>query len=116
MYSGNAQKKNLLGAAVIAAVLAVPLASTSVSAQPPVIIGGGLVNVQIGTIRVEDNEVLSDIIVQVPVNAALQLAANVCGVSVYLIAADFAPDNIADCDSEQTQRGGDQILRTVHIE
>ena len=101
MYSGNA--KNLLGAAVVAAVLAMPLAAGPVSAQPPVVIGGGgLVNLQIGSIEiVEDVEVrnvLNDLTVNLGV--ALNVAANVCNVAVGVLAQDLAGDGIAACETD----------------
>ena len=80
----------MLRAAVIASALSLPMAATT-SAQPPIVVGGGLVNVQIAdviddvTVNVED--------VNVTVGAALQLAANVCDVSVNVLA-------------EQLKRGG----------
>lgn len=82
-------------AAALAGLLAFPL-GTSVAAQPPVVIGGGLVNVQIVdviddiTVNVED--------INVALSVGLQLAANVCDVSVNVLARQLRGGG-ATCDS-----------------
>ena len=87
-------KMKLVGAAVLAGVLAVPMASPA-SAQI-VLAPGGLVNVQIVdviddvTVNVED--------VAVTVGVALQLAANVCDVSVNVLAEQLKGGS-ATCDT-----------------
>ena len=77
-------------AALFAGVLAVPMAAVP-SAQRPIVVGGGLVNVQIGSIEIIDDvevrNVLNDLTVSVGV--AANIAANVCGVNVGVLAADL---------------------------
>jgi hypothetical protein len=77
-------------AAIFASALALSTAATT-SAQGP-IIGGGLVNVQVGSIEIIDDvevrNVLNDLTVSVGV--AANIAANVCGVNVGVIARDLA--------------------------
>ena len=58
-------------------------------AQAAPLFTGGLVNVTITDINVEDNEVLSRNTTQVGVAAALALAANVCDVNVNVLARQF---------------------------
>ena len=95
---------NMIRAAALSCALAIPMASTS-SAQPPVVIGGGLVNVQIGAIDVETGDILSDNVVGVNVNAAVQLVAQICGLAV------LAEDVIGtSCSST-----GDQIVRFINV-
>jgi hypothetical protein len=52
---------------------------------------------QTGLVNVEIRNVLNDntVNVVVPIN----VAANICGVSVDVLSADLAPDNIATCDA-----------------
>ena len=85
----------MLRAAVVAGALSVPLATTT-SAQPPVVVGGGLVNVQI--VDVIDDVTVNVENVNVTVAAALQLAANVCDVSVNVLAQQLKGGG-ATCDS-----------------
>lgn len=86
---------NIVRAAALAGALAIP-ASATVAAQPPVVIGGGLVNVQIVdviddiTVNVED--------INVALGVALQLAANVCDVNVNVLAEQLRTGD-ATCDS-----------------
>ena len=85
----------IMRAAAMAGVLAVPIASTA-AAQGPIVIGGGLVNVQI-THLVDDITVdVEDITVSLAV--ALQLAANVCDVNVNVLATQLKNGG-ATCDS-----------------
>ena len=88
--------KMMWRAAVIAGALSVSMAA-STSAQGPIVIGGGgLVNVQVAQV-IDDVEVnVSDI--NVTVNAAVRLAAGICGVAVGVIAEDLQ-DGSATCDS-----------------
>ena len=86
---------NMFRAAFCAAALSVPMAATT-SAQPPVVIGGGLVNVQIVDVIDDINVNVRDI--NVTVGAALQVAANVCGVAIGVIAQDLQ-DGSATCDN-----------------
>jgi len=88
-------KMMMLRAAACAAALSVPMGTTT-SAQPPLVIGGGLVNVQIVDV-VDDVEVnVEDI--NVNLGVALNIAANVCNVAVGVIAADLQ-DGDAECDT-----------------
>lgn len=88
-------KMTMLRAVMFAGALSVPMAATT-SAQPPIVVSGGLVSVQVVdvlnnvTVNVED--------VNVTVGAALQLAANVCNVSVNVIAQQLKNGG-ATCDS-----------------
>lgn len=92
-------KMNMVRAAVFASALAVPMAATT-SAQPAVI-GGGLVNVQIGSIEIIDDvevrNVLNDLTVSIGV--AANIAANVCGVTVGVLARDLARGADFACDT-----------------
>jgi len=56
----------------------------------------GLVNVQIGDI--ETGDILSDITVNV--GAGLNLAANVCGVNVGVLARQLGQQGVAHCSTE----------------
>lgn len=80
----------MVGAAAVAGVLALPLIQAPSSAQ--VVVGGGLVNVQVGSIEIIDDvevrNVLNDLTVSVGV--AANIAANVCGVTVGVLARDLA--------------------------
>ena len=85
----------MIPAGLVAAALSIALATTT-SAQPPVVIGGGLVNVQIVDV-IDDIEVdVQDI--NVNAGVAVQVAANVCGIAVGVIARDLQ-DGSAYCDS-----------------
>jgi hypothetical protein len=86
---------NTLRAALFAAALSIPMAAT-VSAQPPVVIGGGLVNVQIIDVIDDVEVVVRDI--NVNVSAAVQIAANLCGIAVGVIAEDLQ-DGTVRCDA-----------------
>ena len=88
-------KMKWISAGVFAAALSLGLANTT-SAQPPVVIGGGLVNVQI--VDVIDDIIVDIDDINVNVGVALQVAANVCGVAVGVIAEDLADGNAA-CDA-----------------
>ncbi len=68
-------------------------------AAPQVVVGGGLVNVQI--VDAVD-VVIRD--VDVAVAAALNIAANVCGIQVAALAADFAQDQEVNCENAVTGR------------
>ena len=87
-------------AAVCAAALAIPMAAVPASAQRPVVIGGGLVNVQVGSIDVLTGNI--DIIddVTVGIGVAAQIAANVCGVAVGVLAQDLAKGNDFSCEND----------------
>ena len=90
-------------AVALAAALAIPMAAVPASAQRPVVIGGGLVNVQIGSIEIleggiEIREVLEN--VTVGVGVAAQIAANVCGVAVGVIAQDLAKGSPVNCTND----------------
>lgn len=67
------------------------------AAQP--VVQGGLVNVTVQDISVETGDILSENTVQVGVNAALALAANVCDVNVNVLAVQLR-DGGAVCESD----------------
>jgi hypothetical protein len=69
-------------------------APSSAEAQGPVVTGG-LVNVTITDVI--ENVVVEVSNVNVSITAALALAANVCGVAVNVLAADFQQDGQATC-------------------
>lgn len=81
--------KRAIVAATFAGALAVP--ALPASAQAPVTTGGGLVNVTLVDV-LSGNEVA----VQVPVS----VAANICDVSVAVLARDLS-DGSADCSNDQ---------------
>ena len=85
---------NTLRAVALAGALALAMPATP-SAQPAVVIGGGLVTVQI--VDVIDGDVLSDN--QVSVNAAVQILAQVCGINV--LASDVVGQS---CEITRGQR------------
>ena len=87
-------KSNFVRAACASLVLLAPMA-TATSAQGP-IITGGLVNVTITDLI--DDIVIRDI--NVNVNAAVQIAANVCNVAVGVIAQDLL-DGDATCETAE---------------
>ena len=89
--------KKTIGAAVLAGALAFPMAATT-EAQPQVVVGGGLVNVQI--VDVIDDIEIEDINVFVPVGVAANIIANVCGLNVGVLASDLARGNTVVCDGE----------------
>ena len=91
-------------AAALAAMLSIPV-TAPVSAQV-VVAPGGLVNVQI--VDVIDNVTVNVEDVAVTVGAALQLAANVCDVSVNVLAEQLKSGG-ATCDSIVDGTG--QIIR-----
>lgn len=76
----------MLRAAVIAVALSIPMAATT-SAQPPVVIGGGLVTVQITDVLNDNTVTVQDI--NVNVGVALQLAATLCDTSVNLLSQEL---------------------------
>jgi hypothetical protein len=78
----------------LSAALAFAAPSTS-EAQGPVVTGG-LVNVTIvDAVDVTNVRIIRDITVA----AAVQLAANICGVAVNVIAIDFQQDGKATCET-----------------
>lgn len=93
-------KVKMIQAAVVAGALAIPVASTSTSAQQ---FGRGLVNVQVGSIEIVDDvevrNVLNDLTVSIGV--AANIAANVCGVSVGVIARDLARGGEVACETAE---------------
>ena len=91
--------KKLLASLGLGAALAFATPSTS-EAQGPVITGG-LVNVTITNVA-NNNEIIKN--VNLAVTAALNVAANICGVSVDVLATDFAPDGFATCTNTVTGR------------
>ena len=69
-------------AALLAAALLSVVAAGSAAAQPPVNIGGGLVNVQIG---------------DVTILAPISLAVNLCDVNAAVLVGQFRDDGDATC-------------------
>ena len=82
---------SVLAAVVATATLA---ASTPATAQHE---QGGLVNVAIGDITTGD--ILSDITVNVGVG--LNVAANVCGVNVGVLARQLGQSGVAHCETDE---------------
>lgn len=94
--------KKIFGAAVLAGAMAVPMA-TMTSAQP-VIGAGNLVNVQVGEIEIlEDGIVVRNVLndLTVSVGVAANIAANVCGVSVGVLASDLARGADFACETAE---------------
>ena len=81
--------KRMIASVCTTALAAVAIAAPAASAQPQV----GLVNIDLD---VRNNNVA----IVVPINAA----ANICGVEVEVLAADFVDNNEATCtaDADQT--------------
>ena len=86
--------KKMFAAAALAGVMAFPLATTT-SAQPQVVIGGGLVNVQITDVIDDVTVIIED--VNVGIGVAANLVANVCGVAVNVVAVQLAQGNTYEC-------------------
>ena len=63
------------------------------------VVAGGLINVQI--VDLIDGDVLSNN--NLSVTAALSVAANICGVAVNVLAADFRQDGEATCETATQQ-------------
>ena len=70
--------------------------AAAVPAQAAPVITGGLVNVTI-----TDVDLLNNVVVTALNGVTLQVAAEICGVSVNVLAADLAPDGFAVCDVDQ---------------
>jgi hypothetical protein len=85
--------KMMLRAVVFAGALAVPMAA---AAQRPIVIGGGLVNVVVTDVIDDVTVTVQDI--NVNAGVAVNIAANVCGVAVGIIAEDLA-DGTAYCEA-----------------
>lgn len=96
----------IVRAAALAGAVAIPMATT-VSAQPQVVIGGGLVNVQI--VDVVDDVIVNVEDINVALGAALQLAANVCDVNVNVLAEQFRQGD-AQCSSVVDGTGSDVTI------
>jgi hypothetical protein len=90
-------KMNMFGSALVAGALSLPMAAVTSAQAPPVVIGGGLVNVQIVDV-IDDVEVtVQDI--NVNVNAAVQIAAALCGIPVTVIGQQLQQGPVT-CDVE----------------
>lgn len=87
--------KMMLRVGLLAGALAIPMTAAT-SAQGPVVAGGGLVNVQVTDVI--DNVTVNVQDVNVTLGAALQLAANVCDVSVSVLAQQLKSGG-ATCSS-----------------
>lgn len=81
----------MMQAVVLAGAMTVPMAATS-AAQSPIVIGGGLVNVQVGSIEIIDDVEVRDVLndLTVTIGVAANIAANVCGVNVGVVSSDLA--------------------------
>jgi hypothetical protein len=89
-------KMKLVGAATLASgALAAGLAAPGASAQP--IITGGLVNVTVTDV-LNNNTVTVD----VPIGAALNLAANVCDVNVNVLSTQLKSGGATCTNGDQT--------------
>src|ERR1051326_4767732 len=92
------RKVKLFAAATMATgALAAGIGASGASAQP--VITGGLVNVTV-TNLLNNN----DVAVTVPVQAGVNLGANVCGVDAAVLAADFLQNGTASCTNNQGTR------------
>lgn len=92
----------MIGAAVVAAALAIPVTTTPSSAQ--VVVGpGGLVNVQVGSIEIIDDVVVRNVLndLTVSVGVAANIAANVCGVNVGVLSSDLARGADFACETAE---------------
>ena len=78
---------------IVAGIAAAVLATAPVTAEPN---QSGLVNVMIGDISTGD--ILSDITVNVGVG--LNVAANVCGVNVGVLARQLGQQGVAHCETD----------------
>jgi hypothetical protein len=87
-------KTRRLLASLFAAALMSVTAAAPASAQPIVIVPGGLVN-----ITIIDAVDLEQVNVQVPIGVAV----NVCDVTVAILAEDVANDESTDCTAQTTQ-------------
>ena len=85
----------MLRAGMIAGALSATIATTT-SAQPPVVAGGALVNVQI--VDVIDDIVVNVEDINVNVGAAVQIAASICDTSVNVLAEQLKSGG-ASCDT-----------------
>ena len=87
-------------AAVLAGAMALGTAGVA-SAQRPIVGAGNLINVQVGSIEIIDDvevrNVLNDLTVSVGV--AANIAANVCGVAVGVLATDLARGANVACET-----------------
>src|SRR5688572_9452196 len=95
--------KKMATAAALAGALAIPMATTTTSAQAPINVGGGLVNVQVGTIEIIDDVVVRNVLndLTFSVGVAANIAANVCGVSVGVLASDLARGADFACETAE---------------
>jgi hypothetical protein len=101
--------KKLVASFFAAALMAITAAAPA-SAQPVGNIGAGnLVNVQITANNILNN---NDIDVTVPVSAAVNVAANVCGVAVDVLSIDDNGETFGPIDCTNVQRAGSEITIT----
>jgi hypothetical protein len=84
--------KRVISMLAVTAALTTSLVTAPVAAQQR---QSGLVNVQVGDITTGD--ILSDI--DVNVGVGLNLAANVCGVAVGVLASQLGQTGVAQCDN-----------------
>jgi hypothetical protein len=93
---------NLLKATVFASALAIPMATTAeAQGRPPVVIGGGLVNVQITDIDVLSGNTVIIEDINVAVGVAAGIAANVCvqAVNVGVLSQQLARGGNFACEA-----------------
>jgi hypothetical protein len=101
-------KSRVAGAAVAGGLALGGLGGLAPGADARPLIAGGLVNVQVSEVQIID-DVEVDVVVQdvnLAVNAALALAANVCDTTIAVIAQDLR-DGRATCENEDT---GDSVV------
>ena len=94
----------------MAAAMMMTLGPVAEPVTAQVVVGGGLVNLQIGSIDVETGDILSENTTQVNLGVALQLAANVCDVSVNVLAQQLK-DGGAYC--EAVAEGGEADFANI---
>jgi|SRR5688572_421587 len=100
-------RMKLITSTVCALALSFGLMTAPASAQ----LQAGLVNVNVSDIEVETGNILSENNVVVPIGVAAGIAANVCGLSVGVLAADIGRGNEVDCSSAVDDTGVRQDVR-----
>ncbi len=73
----------------------------------------GLVNVNLGDVDLTIAEDINVNVSQIPVTVQVPIgvAANVCGISANVLAADLQDDDVASCDAETTSQALNQIVQ-----
>jgi hypothetical protein len=102
-------KARRLMATIFATMMLAFAAAVPASAQPVGNVGvGNLVNVQITANNILNN---NDVDVTVPVSAAVNIAANVCGVTVDVLSIPTG-GSVGPIDCTNVQRAGSEITIT----